>query len=200
MVPIINEKVYHFGPRGLYDGLVLLGDDETESYWNHITGECVHGPRKGKQMKVFPIEHTDVKSALKKYKDLQIAFSKPPLVMRLLAPIMNRGRKKAFLPPGFRRTMDKVDQRLPEMMSGLGIIDGNIQRFYSVDSLKKEGGRIQDTINNKNIMVYLENGSNIPRAEILQNPENIQLLQLYTRWYGFYLTYPDCEVYEKGEC
>jgi hypothetical protein len=36
MVPIIDGKLYHFGPRGLYNGLILLGDDETRSYWDHI--------------------------------------------------------------------------------------------------------------------------------------------------------------------
>ncbi|MEX2355925.1 MAG: DUF3179 domain-containing (seleno)protein, partial [Thermaerobacterales bacterium] len=60
MVPLIDGRVHHFGPRGLYNGLILLGDDETGSYWDHITGECVYGPLKATQMEMLPVEHTTV--------------------------------------------------------------------------------------------------------------------------------------------
>jgi len=47
LTPQIGEQVHHFSAGGLYNGLVLLIDDETRTYWDHITGEAVHGPLSG---------------------------------------------------------------------------------------------------------------------------------------------------------
>lgn len=194
MVPIIDNKRYHFGPRGLYDGLVLLGDDETHSYWNHITGECVYGSMKGEKMHVFPIHQLSVERALAKWPDLQIALSRPPLIMRFLAPIMNRGKRKAFLPPGFRKTMATVDNRLPEMTSGLGVIIDNQQRFYPIERIKHTGGTINDQLNGRTLTVMIHQEDQTPYA---LDDDDKRPMQLFTRWYGFYLTYPHCSVFEE---
>lgn len=197
MVPIIDGKLYHFGPRGLYNGLVLLGDDETKSYWDHITGECVHGPMKGKKMDVFPIEYTNVKTALKKWPGINIALSRPPLIVRLLIPFISRYMQRGFLPPNLKRTMDKVNDRLPEMTNGLGVVIDNVQRFYPVERIKEEGGVIKDVLNGKSIIVIINPEDQIPYAFYNENSE--RPMQLFTRWYGFYLTFPNCEVYESVE-
>jgi hypothetical protein len=200
MSPTIDGKTYHFGPRGLFNGLILLGDDETHSYWDHVTGECVHGSMKGKKMNVFPIEHTSVHRALQKNPYLEIALSSPPLLMRLLAPIMNRGRKKGFLPPGFRKTMSSVDTRLLEMTSGLGIITEHVQRFYPVEVIKEAGGKIQDLVDGRIITVFIDPDDHIPHAIFDNETADQRPMQLFSRWYGFYLTYPECEIYSfKGK-
>lgn len=198
MVPIVQGRVHHFGPRGLYDGLVLLGDDETHSYWNHVTGECVHGPLKGENLPVFPIEHTDVKSALSKYEDLPIALSSPSLKIKLLSKVLNRGRKKkeGFLPPGFRKTMKKVDDTLPEMTSGLGVSIDEVQRFYPVETIKENDGIIQDKMNGREIIIEIDDSSQVPVARYVTEADEEKPMQLFTRWYGFNLTYPEGEVYK----
>jgi hypothetical protein len=197
MVPIVQGKVHHFGPRGLFNGLILLGDDESGSYWDHITGECVHGPMKGERMTTFPIEHTTAASALKKWPDLQIAFSRPPLWIRLLIPLMSkRMQRKGFLPPFFRKTMGSVDKRLPEMTSGLGIITDNIQRFYPVDVIKQAGGSVQDEIDGQIVKVYIDTDDQVPHVEYLDKSKDGQPMQMFTRWYGFSLTYPNCDIYQ----
>lgn len=172
-----------------------MGDDETQSYWNHITGLCVHGPMEGKQLEVFPIEHTTVSSALKMTPQLQIAFSKPSIVMRLISPIMKRAHRKAFLPPGFRKTMGEVDNRLPEMTSGLGIITKEVQRFYPVYKVKENDNKIVDTFNGKIIVVCFNPDDQVLYAEF-KDQNDQPPMQLFTRWYGFSLTYPNSEVYE----
>jgi hypothetical protein len=172
--------------------LVLLGDNETGSYWNHITGECLHGPLKGNRLETFPIEHISVKNALNKYPNLHVALSKPPLLMKVVTPIMNIGRKKGFLPPFFRKTMGSIDARLPEMTSGLGVIIGETEKFYTIDSIKKHNGVIQDTIEGENITVQIDGIDHLPYALL---SDNSRPMQLFTRWYGFSLTYPNCKVF-----
>lgn len=191
---MIDNQLYHFGPKGLYNGLILLGDDETGSYWDHMTGLCVHGTNKGKKMEVFPIEHKTVSSALQETPELQIAFSKPSMMMRIISPIMKRAHRKAFLPPGFRKTMGEIDHRLPEMTSGLGVITTEVQRFYSIDKIKENGGEIRDIISGTEIVVYLNSDDQVPYAETIDQNTPFPM-QLFTRWYGFSLTYPKCEIY-----
>ena len=43
MVPTIEGQTYNFINSGLYDGLFVLQDTETETLWNHMTGEAVYG-------------------------------------------------------------------------------------------------------------------------------------------------------------
>jgi hypothetical protein len=196
MVPIIDGKLYHFGPRGLYNGLVLLGDDETKSYWDHITGECVHGEMKGRKMEIFPIEHTNVGHALKKNPELSIALSRPPSIMRMIAPLMNRGRKKGFLPPGFRKTMGEVDNRLSEMTSGLGIMMDKEKKFYPLETIKKQGGIIKDELEGNKIIITIDPDNYIPMAFYDESESKTDRpMQLFTRWYGFSLTFPGCSIY-----
>jgi len=56
-IPVVDGRVLRFGARGLYNGGLLTGDRETGSYWQHLTGKCVHGPLKGKQLEVYPLLH-----------------------------------------------------------------------------------------------------------------------------------------------
>ena len=57
--PVVEGRTFHFSAGGLYDGVVILVDDETQSYWNHITGRCLHGPMKGARIEPFGVEMTD---------------------------------------------------------------------------------------------------------------------------------------------
>ena len=47
MVPTIEGQTYNFINSGLYDGLFVLQDTETETLWNHMTGEAVYGLHAG---------------------------------------------------------------------------------------------------------------------------------------------------------
>ncbi|MGB1288890.1 MAG: hypothetical protein ACPG7F_20320, partial [Aggregatilineales bacterium] len=63
MMPIIDGKVHHFHAGGLYNGLILLRDAETGSYWDHITGEAVYGALKGTKLAIDGVTITDVRTA-----------------------------------------------------------------------------------------------------------------------------------------
>ena len=59
----------------MYNGLVLLGDQESGSYWDHITGECMHGLLKGYKLEEFPLLQMNVAQALLGYPEMQVAIS-----------------------------------------------------------------------------------------------------------------------------
>ena len=93
----------------MYNGLVLLGDQESGSYWDHITGDCVYGPLKGYKLEEFPLLQMNVVQALSGYPDMQVAISHLAFGPRTLAFFMewSRKSKRGDLPPVFKKTMEK---------------------------------------------------------------------------------------------
>ena len=47
MTPSIDGVTHTFAEHGLYDGLFLMRDEETGTFWDHLTGEAVYGPGEG---------------------------------------------------------------------------------------------------------------------------------------------------------
>ena len=194
--PIIDSNLYHFSAGGLYDGIVLLIDDETKSYWNHITGVAVYGPLKGKIMKAFPLEITTVQTCQESNEDIEVSLSQPGIKGRVMGRLTrNNFFNKGFLPPGFRKTMGKIDDRLPEMTNGLGVIGKKIVRFYPVKEIKS---LIHDEFEGKNLQITIDPATRIPIGTWLDNDFQTKPLQLFSRWYGFVYTYPNCEIFTSN--
>lgn len=173
---------------------MLLIDDETRTYWDHITGEAVHGELKSKRLASWPIEMTNVRGALKREPDLRLTRSRPGLYprlsmafMRTLAPLLE-GR----LYPGFRRTMGEPDARVPEMELGLGVISADIRRFYPYALIREADRALKDPLDRRTLTIRIDDDDQVPVAtwESGERP-----LQMFTRWYGFAYSYPNCEVY-----
>ncbi|PTX64358.1 uncharacterized protein DUF3179 [Melghirimyces profundicolus] len=200
MVPVIDGKELHFFCVGVYDGLAILQDRETGSYWNHITGECVYGPLKGKKMDSLLLGQMTAGQALERWPDLRLALSKQPLFRRLvIQPVMNWFGKFGIYPPGFKKTMVKRDHRLPDMMSGVGIMTGNVKKFYPIDAIEKSGGEVRDILDGRPVSISVdEDGFPDVNYEDTDDWEDVPQY-LYTRWYGFALTYPGCEIYRESE-
>ncbi len=174
--------------------MMLLIDDETHSYWDHVTGECVHGEHAGSRMPNWGIEITTVEAALQREPELRVLVSKPPLIGRLIErlfawrDLVLWGR----LPPGFRRTMAESDSRLPEMEMGLGVVTETMQRFYRMSDIR-DG--ISDTLGDRRLCITIGADDGVPNAVW---EDDSRPLQLFTRWYGFSFTYPGCNVYETA--
>jgi hypothetical protein len=139
--------VHHFGARGLYDGGLLLGDRETGSFWQHLTGKCVHGPLKGHRLEVYPLQRMSASQVLDAYPDSQIALSHLSLAQRALL-YAQKGTLELLggrLPPGFQLTMGQEDDRLPRMVRGLAVWTDRAQRFYPLGTLRAHGNAVLDT-------------------------------------------------------
>ena len=224
MTPIIDGEVHHFRSRGLYDGLSLMGDEETGSLWNHITGKSVYGPLQGTSLPVYNLLHTNVKQVLEAYPDIDVAISERPVRGRggRMAPGSGQTRQ---LSSGFRATIVEEDTRRPTMEIGLGLWSGSTARYYSMEVLRDAGGAVVDTLAGRTVVVYLESesytmaalyadasaakltdagldisGVGMLRDGVLKGTDGSRLeierpLQLFTRWYGFALTFPGTTIY-----
>jgi hypothetical protein len=224
MTPIIDGAVHHFRARGLYDGLSLMEDEETGSLWNHITGKSVYGPLQGTSLPVYNLLHTNVEQVLEAYPDIDVAISERPIRGRggRMAPGSGQTRQ---LSQGFQATIVEEDTRRPTMEIGLGIWSGSTAVYYPMDVLRDAGGAVVDTLAGRTVVVYLEpesytmaalyadasaatptdagldlGGNGILRDGVLHDADGLRLeidrpLQLFTRWYGFALTFPGTTIY-----
>ena len=168
-------------------------DDETHTYWDHITGEALHGPLAGKRLEPWGLEMTTVGAERLKTPPLLLYRSQPILKHRVMGWFMNLPFIQGWFPPGFRGTIDRVDPRLAEMCMGLGVVTDSTKRFYPK---KYIGDGIDDTIDQRPIRITIGRDDEVPFA--IFTDDRSRPLQLFSRWYGYSLTFPGCEVYREG--
>lgn len=187
---MVDGKVHQFSAGGLYNGLVLLVDDETNTYWDHMTGEALYGPLVGRILSRWGLQYTTVGAAVENDPALQVLRPRPVSLVAFLMRWLHRSAigKKGFLPPGFRKTMAEVDPRLPEMEQGLGVIIDGQARFYATRNI---GEGITDDWDGKILKVEVGVVDRVPFA-VWGDGE--RPLQIFARWYGFSFNYPGCSV------
>jgi len=132
---------------------------------------------------------------------------------------------KAELGARFLPTLGKEDPRRPRMELGLGVWAASTHRYYPVARIREQGGAFIDQLEGRKILVFINSETNTPaalfvnassakmegsevrldsgavvrdgvlfdRAGKRQATERPQ--QVFTRWYGFALTFPGCEVF-----
>jgi Protein of unknown function (DUF3179) len=128
------------------------------------------------------------------------------------------------LHPSFVRSLAVEDTRLDRMDLGLGVRIGGTARYYSRQRLRSLGGLLFDAIEGQPILVYEEPGTGVVRAistdvhrgawegtnirlgnRLLTDGKLVgadgtptrptQPFQIFTRWYGFALSFPGCEIH-----
>jgi hypothetical protein len=125
----------------------------------------------------------------------------------------------------FAATLATEDPRRPRMDLGLGIWTGSTARYYPMERIRARDGVLIDRIDGKNLLVYIDPESSTPAALFVaarsatregadirlddgstvrsgalldrrgQRPTVQRPQQMFTRWYGFSLTFPACEVF-----
>jgi len=225
LTPFVDGKVHHFESRGLYDGVSVLWDEETGTIWDHITGEAVYGPLAGAGLPVYNLLHTTVEAALEADPDLAIAISERPIRVEgnFLQEVFER---LTGLNERFQGTMAREDTRRPTMEIGIGVWNGDAAKYYAMEDVLDAGEVIVDRLNGRGVVVYVEPTSRALAAlyanaagarwadgdlrldtgqvfrdgalfdESGERQEIERPLQVFTRWYGFALTFPETEIYE----
>lgn len=178
MSPVLNGDTLNFKLGGIYNGVLVLQDKETDSYWDHITGECLYGHYQGEHLEIIGSNKLLLASqALESYPDLDIIFPKQTLFQKMLNGIntnsLGRKSKKGHLPLGFRGSMSTTDSRRAEMDMGLGIWSHTGAKYYPIEILSNHNNAIIDTFDNKTILVYIDPLSFVPSA-LFTSSESIE--------------------------
>jgi hypothetical protein len=225
LTPFVDGMVHHFESRGLYNGVSILWDEETGTIWNHITGEAVYGPLAGARLPVYNLLHTTVEAALDADSDLEIAISERPIRVEgnFLERVFKR---LTGLNDRFQGTMAREDTRRATMEVGIGVWESDAAKYYAMEDVLDAGEVIVDRLNGRGVVVYVEPTSRALAAlyanaagarwedgelrldtghvfrrgalfdESGERQEIERPLQVFTRWYGFALTFPETEIYE----
>ena len=131
----------------------------------------------------------------------------------------------AVMSDRFRGTLGKEDQRRPRMELGLGVWTATTRRYYPVAQIREHGGAFLDHLDGRAVLIYIDSESNTPAAlfvksasarmqdkdvlldnglivrtsALLDRAGNRLAMerpqQIFTRWYGFALTFPGAEVF-----
>ena len=126
----------------------------------------------------------------------------------------------------FIETLGAEDARLPRMAMGLGIVTADTIRFYPMDLIEEHGALIDD-VDGRRLLVFVDSKTFTPAAmfvdassatlkerEIhLDHGSTVRMgvvydadgtrvdverpQQLFSRWYGFSLTFPGTEIFER---
>lgn len=225
---MIDGKLYNFDNVGLYDGLFVLGDQQTETLWSHMTGEGLYGTHAGYRMPVSNLLQMNVGQALTMDPSMSVAISDHPFRGGMGASLSARydpNDTDIELIRGFVVTLGAEDTRLDRMEMGLGIWDGDLHRYYPVKTIRANGNYLFDEINGEKLLVFLDPLTSTPMAiywdakEVRIEGRNITLdggysirnqqifdkqgnlievdrpQQMFTRWYGFSLTFSDPDIF-----
>ena len=227
MAPSVDGTPHTFIEHGLYDGLFLMRDEESGTYWDHMTGEAVYGPLTGTSLEVRNVQMTNPAQALAAHPDALIALSDRQMgsdervsLGGLLASV-GSGLSRMF-----SSTVEEEDGRRPTLDLGLGLWEGETARYYPYDVITGGENAILDRFQDRTVLVYLDpaayalaamyvevdgfewdgkvlrlsDGSRIQEG-VLYGPDGARArpdrpLQVFTRWYGFSLTFPETGIFE----
>jgi hypothetical protein len=135
----------------------------------------------------------------------------------------------AIMADRFAATLGVEDPRRPRMDIGLGIWTDTTARYYPMEEIRARGGALLDRLGSRRVLIYIEPDANAPAAVFVDarraKREGSDILlddgskvragllydrrggrrelerprQMFTRWYGFSLTFPGCEVFGQPE-
>lgn len=225
--PILNGQEYKFYGAGFYDAMVLLADQETGSYWDHITGECIYGKLEGAKLeRLGMVTHSTAEAVAQIAPNAQLAQTTLTPDRQAFEEVgeMLRTLPELQWPPEIENSLAWEDKRLPRLEMGLGVWSQQSSRYYPFRTLHMENNVIFDELDGRRLLVYndpdtltpaalftdatsatwyndvlqLDNGQRIQAGGLTGDGETRPLhrpLQLFQRWYGFSLIFPNCAVY-----
>lgn len=166
--PVVDGQVYTFQERGFYDAMILLNDQQTDSYWDHLRGICLYGSSEGKQLRrLSNLLHTTVRQVLTSHPTALLAMSEltPDQATEGLEDDLWRIEDE---PEWSQRLLGTLrlpdDDRLPRLSIGLGVWQGKASRYYPISALYIDGGAVIDEFQGRRILVYVNPENSTPSA------------------------------------
>jgi hypothetical protein len=165
--PRVDGKTLMLDFYGLYNGVVILCDRDTESVWLQVAGKAVKGPRANKTMAKLPLLDTTWGEWKKLHPDTKVMSPETPFKQfyRPKGTAEKRGYDR-FPRPYFQASMTRGDLRLPPFEKVLGVAvlpreavqlsDGpQLRRAYPIKGLTEAGGVVNDSVGGTPVAVFL---------------------------------------------
>lgn len=172
--PTMDGKPFHFHRRGAYDGLLLIWDDETHSYWQHITGECLYGTSEGRQLRSL---------ATTRQMTTAEAAAQPLPVLLLNTPLSAGQEKLSGAMEKMRANPERVEERIfstveqedtrrPRFELGLGVWnDQTSSRFFPMILLHSKNNAVVTEFEGRQLLIYQTPDAIAPVAAYLNTKQ-----------------------------
>ncbi len=166
--PTLDGRTLHFERRGAFDGLMLIYDHETESYWQHITGDAFFGASAGRRLdQIAPTRHMRADEALS-------ADANTRVLMHVLTPEQNKFARAMERMRATPETMNDTiaatiavpqeDTRRPRFELGLGIWDEWGSLYVPLLALHNNSNVLTTRQDGRGLVVYQHEDALAPTA------------------------------------
>ena len=181
----VDGRVLNFHLAGINNQNFIMRDDETGSWWQQVSGDCIFGELKGKRLKLF--DHDELTFA---------TWKREGGDGRVLRPEARYA--KYYAPPDWEKGMQGVpvattladpNEKLPARTLVVGVEAGGKAKAYPFEALAKQNP-ILDQIGDTPVLVLLaEDGKSVRvfdrrldgRAlEFFQRPDTRELIDAET--------------------
>ena len=155
----VDGRVLNFHLAGVNNQNFIMRDEETGSWWQQVSGECVLGPLKGRRLK--PFDHDELTFA---------AWEREGAAGRVLRPDPRVEAAGQYARPDWEQRMQRVpvataladpDAVLPARTLVVGVEAGGAAKAYPADALARQNP-VVDTIGSAPVIVLLgEDGKSV---------------------------------------
>lgn len=168
--PTLDGQTLHFQRRGSYDGLLLIWDQETDSYWQHISGQCLHGGSVGKQLRILTTtREMKASEVAAKHAEAQLVLSTLSDEQHKLSRMMEKMRANPErVEAGIIATIAQEDTRRPRFELGLGVWNGTGSTFFPLMLLYNHNNALITRFDNRPLLIYQTPEATAPVAAFLE--------------------------------
>jgi hypothetical protein len=155
----IEGRVLHFRLWGINNQNFIMRDDETGSWWQQVSGECIFGELKGRRLKLF--DHDELAYA---------TWKREGDDGRVLRPDPKHLAANHYESADWERRMERVpvattladpNEKLPARTLVVGVEAGGASKAYPVDALAKQNP-VLDRVGDAPLLILLaEDGKSV---------------------------------------
>ncbi|MDP6334683.1 MAG: DUF3179 domain-containing protein [Nitrospinaceae bacterium] len=186
---MIKKRKMTFGVSGLlYQSDMLMYDHQTESLWSQIRAAAVTGPLTGTQLKLLSSTQTTWEQWKKKYPG-SLVLSEKTGYRRDYDRDPYDGYEKS---PRLIFAVDNVSAKFHPKEKIIGVEFDDTVKAYPFSELEKHQGLVNDTINEKRIIIQYDKSS--ATASILDE-NGRELPSVVGFWFAWYTFHPETKVY-----
>lgn len=164
--PVLNGQRLHFQRRGSYDGLMLIWDAETDSYWQHITGTALYGSSIGQQLRSLTTtrQMTIAEAAARGTSALLLTSTLSAEQERIVEFADDMRHNPASVEHLITATIDHEDTRRPRFELGLGVWNGHSSIFFPLVLLHAADNALITEFDGRPLLIYQTPGAIAPVA------------------------------------
>jgi len=159
----VDGRRLSFEEIGIFNGVFVMKDRETGTFWSHYTGEALEGPQVGTRLEWVQVGRSQFGRMVQEHPQATMP-AKKKMQFREIPPMS--GRDEAMgdgMPDEFIPTLPKNIDQLPRHTHGLGVAVGSDRRFYALDTLAGEPV-VNDQIGDVPVVVLVQDGTEAAAA------------------------------------